>query len=226
MPEWLTYRPQDFLLFSPRVYWRLFELHNADIWPLQMLTLAAGLVMVLLTRPHARGHGRWIAAILAALWAFVGWSFLWNRYTTINWAAIYLGLAFWLEALLFLIVGTLFDDLSFGRRGIVGRAGYLLVSFATAAFPLLAPFSGRPWNSAEIFGAAPDPTAIGTLGLLLLARGKAPLLLFPIPVLWCLLSGVTLWTMEAPQAVVPLAAAALAITGGVRIAGVAFRRAP
>lgn len=226
MPGWLTYRPGDFLLFSPRVYWRLFELHNADVWPLQMLTLAAGLLMVLLTRPHARGQGRWMAATLAALWAFVGWSFLWNRYTTVNWAAIYLGLAFWLEALLFLIVGTLSGNVSFGRRGVVGRAGYVLAGFAIAVHPLLAPLSGRPWNSAEIFGSTPDPTAIGTLGLLLLARGKLPLLLFPVPVLWCLLSGATLWTMGSPQAAVPLAAAALAVAGGVRIAVKDFRRAP
>jgi hypothetical protein len=28
MSEWWTYRPEDFLLFSPRVYWRMFELQN------------------------------------------------------------------------------------------------------------------------------------------------------------------------------------------------------
>ena len=37
MSEWWTYRPEDFLLFSPRVYWRMFELHNAALWPLQLL---------------------------------------------------------------------------------------------------------------------------------------------------------------------------------------------
>ena len=30
MSEWWTYRPSDFLLFSARTYWRLFELHNAQ----------------------------------------------------------------------------------------------------------------------------------------------------------------------------------------------------
>ena len=25
MSEWWTYRPEDFLLFSPRVYWRMFD---------------------------------------------------------------------------------------------------------------------------------------------------------------------------------------------------------
>ena len=48
MSEWWTYRAEDFLLFSPRVYWRMFELHNAALWPLHVLTLAAGLIILLL----------------------------------------------------------------------------------------------------------------------------------------------------------------------------------
>ena len=35
MPEWWTYSLSDFLMFSPRTYYRLFELHNAAIWPAQ-----------------------------------------------------------------------------------------------------------------------------------------------------------------------------------------------
>ena len=79
MSEWWTYRLEDFLLFSPRVYWRMFELHNEALWPLHFITFAAGIAIILLAlwRPHAR-TGLWIAIILAALWAFVGWSFLWN----------------------------------------------------------------------------------------------------------------------------------------------------
>ena len=48
MSEWWSYRAEDFLLFSPRVYWRMFELHNAAFWPLHLLTLAAGLIAILL----------------------------------------------------------------------------------------------------------------------------------------------------------------------------------
>ena len=45
MADWLSYRPQDFLLFSPRTYWRLFELHNEALWPLHLLTFAIGLAI-------------------------------------------------------------------------------------------------------------------------------------------------------------------------------------
>jgi hypothetical protein len=211
MSEWWTYEPADFLLFSPRVYWRMFELHNTALWPLQLVTLAAGVLAIVLVARRPRGHGRWIAFVLAVIWAFVGWSFLWTRYTTINWAAAYVAPAFALEALLLFLAGAVTDKLTFDRRGPVCWTGHLLLAFALAGQPLLAPLLGRVWTSAEIFGIAPDPTAIGTLGLLLLARGRLLALLIPIPLLWCLLSGITLWTLGAPEAWAPFAAAALTL---------------
>lgn len=211
MSEWWTYRPEDFLLFSPRVYWRMFELHNAALWPLQAFTLAAGLFVILLVVRWPHASGRWIAFILAALWGFVGWSFLWNRYAAINWAAAYVAPAFVIEALLFFAASILPKGLSFDRRGPANWTGYLLLAFALAGQPLLAPLQGRGWSSSEVFGIAPDPTVIGTLGLLLFARGKLLPWLLPIPFTWCLLSGATLWTMGSLQAWAPLAAVAIAI---------------
>ncbi len=197
MSEWWTYRPEDFLLFSPRVYWRMFELHNAALWPLQVLTFAAGLIIILLVAWRPRSSARWLALLLAILWIFVGWSFLWNRYAAINWAAAYVAPAFAVEGVLLLVSGPLLDGLAFDRRGLAGWIGYFILAFALAGQPLLAPLQGRDWASSEVFGIAPDPTAIATLGLLLLARGRLLPLLLPIPVLWCLLSGITLRTMES-----------------------------
>jgi hypothetical protein len=37
MTEWWTYRLSDFLMFSARTYRRLFELYNAEVWPLPAL---------------------------------------------------------------------------------------------------------------------------------------------------------------------------------------------
>jgi len=158
MSEWWTYRPEDFLLFSPRVYWRMFELHNASLWPLHVLTLGAGLIIVLLIARRSGIGARWIAFILAMLWIFVGWSFLWNRYATINWAAAYVAPAFAVEGVLLLVIGSLRDGLAFDRRGPADWTGYLILGFALAGQPLLAPLQARGWASSEVFGIAPDPT--------------------------------------------------------------------
>jgi hypothetical protein len=54
---------------------------------------------------------------------------------------------------------------------------------------------------------APDPTALATLGVLLIAGVRPAWILWPIPVAWCLVSGTTLWAMDAPEfALVPLLA--------------------
>ena len=100
MSEWWTYRPGDMLLFSPRVYWRMFELQNAAVWPLQLVTLIAGLAMIFLIVARPNGHQRWIAFVLAVLWVFVGWTFLWYRYAAINWAMSYVAPLFALQSIL------------------------------------------------------------------------------------------------------------------------------
>jgi hypothetical protein len=198
MLDW-SYRLSDFLLFSPRVYWRMFELHNAALWPLPLVMLALGVAALALVILRRHQSGRLIAILLAVLWAWVGWSFVWERYATINWTAAYAAPLFAIEALLFLIIGGGLNRLAFDPRGGRGLAGVLLIALALG-YPLLAPLFGRPWHAAEFFGIAPDPTTIATLGFLLMARGRSTLLLYPIPLLWCLASGLTLWAMADAQA--------------------------
>ena len=38
--EWWTYHPSNFLMFSPRIYWRLFESINAAYGPAAWALLA------------------------------------------------------------------------------------------------------------------------------------------------------------------------------------------
>jgi hypothetical protein len=208
MLDW-SYRLSDFLLFSPRVYWRMFELHNQALWPLPLATLVLGIAALACAILRPPPSGRSVAILLAIAWAWVGWSFVWERYASINWTAAYAAPLFAIEALLLLIVGGGLNRLAFDPRGARG-GGVALVTLALG-YPLLAPLFGRPWQGAEVFGIAPDPTAIATLGFLLMARGKPLLVLYPIPLLWCLMSSLTLWAMEDAQAWVPAALAVLAL---------------
>jgi hypothetical protein len=218
MWEWWTYRPGDLLLFSPRVYWRMFELQNAAVWPLQFFTLSAGFAMAVLIIWRPSYHGRWIALILALLWAFVGWSFLWNRYAPINWAMAYVAPIFALQSIFLLIVGTVSNGLVFEQRGFASWSGLALIGSALLLYPVLPFFSGTPWKEAQIFGIAPDPTVIGTLGLLLLARGRLLPMLFPIPVLWCFITALTLSTMGSGQTWLAVTAVAVVLVTGVWLA--------
>jgi hypothetical protein len=69
MSEWWTYRPSDFVMISPRTWWRLLEAHNLAWWPLQGLTLALGLGVLAAAWRHRGRLGWWQPLALA--WVFV-----------------------------------------------------------------------------------------------------------------------------------------------------------
>jgi hypothetical protein len=210
MSEWWTYSLSSFLLFSPRTYYRLFELYNLAVWPLQIVALALGLVILVLIWRAPPWSGRAVAAILATCWLFVAWAYLLERLDTINLAARYFAIGFALQAALLLWSGVVRDRMHFDASGIAGKIGVALLLYAIAIHPLMAPLAGRSWTQAEIFGLAPDPTAIATLGIVL-ASARPHWHLLVVPVLWCIISGLTLWTMEQPEAPVVIIAAAVAV---------------
>ena len=211
MPEWWTYSLEDFLLFSPRTYRRMVELHNAAVWPLQVAAWLAGAAILAWTLRPRPWSGRAVAILAALAWAWVAWSFLWHRYATINWAAAYAVPAFGAQAALLAWVGGVRGRLRFTAAGLPGAVGLVLFLHALVLHPLLPFLAGRAPGSAELFGIAPDPTAIATLGLAAMAGGGARAwLLLAVPAAWCLVSAATLHAMAAPEAWIPLAAAGLA----------------
>ena len=206
MSEWWTYSLSSFLLFSPRTYYRLFELYNAALWPAQIVTLASGLaILVLILRGQG---GRIVAAILAALWLLVAWAYFIERYDPINFAARYYAAAFALQAALLIWTGVIRDGLRFPPRQ--RWLAIALLGYALALHPAIAPLSGRLWTQAELFGLAPDPTAIATLGVMAAATRTSGHLM-AVPVLWCVVSSLTLWAMESPEAPIPALVGAIAV---------------
>ncbi|MGR4871480.1 DUF6064 family protein [Variovorax sp. LARHSF232] len=204
MAEWWSYQPSDFLLFSARTYQRLFELYNAQIWPAQLLAAALGLALAAALAMRAGATvavARAACALLAASWLWVGWAFHLQRYAAINWAAIWFGAAFAIEGVLLLLLGA---GLRWQRQhDWREKLGLALLFFALVIQPwAVLVLTGRPWREVEVFGLAPDPTAFGTLGLLLVLRPPRAaralaLLLWPIPLLWCLVGALTRWTLVA-----------------------------
>jgi hypothetical protein len=218
MSEWWTYRPEDFLMFAPRTYWRLFELHNLAWWPAQLLAVLSGLVIAVGLWRGQSAVLRLASLVLAVLGAFVAWAFLWQRYAEINWAAAGLAWAFGAQAVgMLVLVGQSSLELSAGR--VRRRVGLGLLLWAVFVHPLLALAVGRPWVQAEVFGLAPDPTAIAVLGVLLCAdaRNRATRLLLGLlragALAWCAVSAATLATMGSAQAWVMLGVMVLAIAG-------------
>ena len=223
MSEWWTYRPADFLMFAPRTYYRLFEIYNTEVWPGPLVVLALGLALLGSAARRTPAAARVAMLLLGATWLWVAWAFHWQRYATIHTAAPWFAAAFAAQGVLLLACGGIGARWRVRtRRDWRGRVGLGLLLFAQLAQPWLGVALGRPWRQAELFGLAPDPTVLGTLGLILLlqpgreagtARSTPQFgwLLWSIPLLWCAISGVTLWTMQAPDAALMPGAALLAV---------------
>lgn len=196
MSEWWTYSLSDFLLFSPRTYRRLFELFNADTWPLHVVAAAAGIAVAWAMRRGGTTNRRLAASLLAIAWAWVAWAFFVRHYASINWAAPAMAAAFAVQAsLLALAAASTTSPQAPARIG-----GITLIVAGLLLQPALGLLLGRPWVQLELFGMAPDPTVTVTLGLLALwPRTRWSVLLWPVPLLWCAISAATLWTMRDPD---------------------------
>jgi hypothetical protein len=217
MSEWWTYTLSDFLLFSPRVYYRLFDLHNRALWPAQLLTAVLGLAILFMLLRPVRARERLVPVLLGTLWIWVAWSFFAERYAAINWAAVYIAPAFALEGLLLIWMGARGHLVFAHIRHRPDFAGIGLFVLALAGYPLVAGAMGRPWSAGEVFGIAPDPTAVATLVVLALADGRTRWWLMIIPLLWCAITGATLWTMEAGDFFIAPGGAIAAL--GIAVAG-------
>jgi hypothetical protein len=204
MSEWWTYELSDFLLFSHRVYVRLFELHNAAVWPAHVATLLLGVaILYALLRP-GRLAVRFVPLGLGALWIWIAWAFFGQRYATINWAAPNVAPFFALEGVALAALGS---GPGLSLPGSKDRspsifAALIVLALCLFAYPLLAPALGRPLAAAEVFGIAPDPTAAATLAVLAVCRGRVRWLLMIVPLIWSALTGLTLWTMGASEALI------------------------
>jgi hypothetical protein len=212
--EWFGYTLSDALMFSPRVYYRLIELYNEAVAPAQALTIGLGLAIL---AALVRGGGiRFPAIALGAIWLWVSYAFLWERFATINWPISYVLPFTVLQGLMLIGIGVAGAGVSLpARHNIAAAAGFTLFAAAVILYPVIAPLLDRPWPAAEIFGLMPDPTAVATLAFLAIASGRARWLPMIVPLLWCAISSVTLWTMGSAEWFIPIGGALVAIIIGV-----------
>ena len=212
MKDWLSYRLSDLLLFSPRAYYRMFELYHQEIWPAQLIAVALALAILVLMRRDDDWHGPVIAGLLAACWLWVAVMFHVRRYATINWAARYFAVLFVAQAALLVWNGVLRRRLIFRRSAESAWLvpGLLLIGMAMPS--LVGRVTGRTWSQVELVGLTPDATAVATLGILLASSPRASRTLMVAPLCWCVIGGATSWALGSAEAWVPIVAAAGALT--------------
>lgn len=213
MNEWTSYKLQDFIPFTAEVYFRLLERMGETFWPLHLLTLALGATTLVLA---LKQRTRLACLLPAPLWAFVAVAFFIQRYAELNWVGGYVGYAFIAQAVLLVgmaLTGWGMDNAPRATNPPVAT-GITITLFGLIIMPLMAPLSGGSWYQAEVFGIHADPTAMTTLGLvLIMLRGIALWLAAIIPALWLVVSGLTLQVLDSTGASVLFAILAIALVG-------------
>lgn len=196
MGEWNRYAIQDFIPFTREVYLSLIERVSETYWPLPILMLVLALSLVALT---LTGRHRVAGLLLALIWGWVGYSFLLQLYADLNWAGHWFARAFYIQALLLIVILFSVQDNLIKRSPLYWWG--LLLCVTGLSWPLLTRIGRTGWSQVEIIGVHPDPTAVVTLGLgLLMVSGWRLWLMAIIPLLWCLIAGLTLGVLDLPQA--------------------------
>lgn len=228
MTDLLSYSLTDFVPFSWTTYQRLLERYDARFWPAVVLGFGIGLVTLGLLGGSVRAPSGLIAAtrflrlsrltsrlgsgsaagplliVFGLCWLWIAWAFHWQSYALLNWAGAYFAGAFVLQGGLLIGSGIRMAGRPVNADwDVLAWAGYGLVAFAVIGMPLIGSLSGfwlegRAWLGLELFGSAPDPTALATLGLIAVLRPPFAWMLALLPTLWCLISAATLAGLGDP----------------------------
>ncbi|HEU0222122.1 MAG TPA: DUF6064 family protein [Paracoccaceae bacterium] len=178
----------------------VFARYNLAVWPLQVV---AGLLG--------------FAAINGALYHMA-------FFAEINPAAYGFGAVFLAQAAALAITGLRPGGLRFAPSAALRPvAGLALILFAVLIYPVWGRLAGHAWPAVPVFGVAPCPTTLFTIGMLFLGSWRQACWLLAFPFLWALIGGSAAILLDVPQDAALLAAAALIallwLTGEGRAAG-------
>lgn len=199
--------------YTRDVYFRTLEHYSDAIWPAQVVAYVFSLLALWAAlRPFA-GTGRMVATILAAAWIWTGVAYHILTFGQIDWAAWPIGVLFLVQALLFLVAGTLMNRLRFRFTATspVHICGIVFAGSALIVYPLLKSTLGLALPGTGLVGVGPGATILFTLGILLLGAPRPRLYLFVIPVLSALIAGIAGLVLTIPQDTWLPAAALLAL---------------
>ena len=194
MGDLASYRLSDFILFSETVYYRQFELYNQAIWPLHIVAILLSLLLGYALWQKPAWAGRVISGCLVVAWLWVAWAFLYQHFQKIHVVAEYYALGFALQAGLLAKYGVIKNRLTrcttSQLRIIIGT---MVLFVVLVLYPFIPFMTGRNGLQFEMFAIAPDPTVLATLAILFVY--KAPKVLYLLPVIWVIVSGMTLFVM-------------------------------
>ena len=178
------------LPFTLEQFLNVFATYNKAIWPPQIAAYVLGTIAVAALLRPGRASDRVVSAVLGLMWLCTGVLYHGVFFSSINKAAFALSALFVVEGVALLYAGIVRDALRFaikyGFRAVIG-AGFIL--YASLVYPLIGIATGHSWPALPMFGVAPCPVTIFTVGLLLMTTRRFSYWLLVIPFIWSLIGG-------------------------------------
>jgi hypothetical protein len=174
--------------FTIDQFLEVFRQYNLAIWPAQIPAYLLGFLAVWLAFRKGTPSNRIASGILSLFWIWNGAAYHLVFFSRINPAAFLFGGLYFLQGVLFFYSGVIKSRLSFEfRKDLSSFVGALIILYGLVIYNLIGPLFGHSYPYAPLFGVAPCPTTIFTLGLFLWADGKFPRYLFIIPGVWAII---------------------------------------
>lgn len=173
--------------FTEEQFFEVFQHYNQAVWPAQLLLYGIAITALILAARRGTAHKRYVAALLAVLWAWMALAYHVAFFRQINPAAILFAAFFIAQAALFVWHGAIRQDVEISPKFSAWRVvGSVLIVYGLLLYPFAAIMIGQRYPAMPTFGL-PCPTTIFTLGILMWTR-SAPVILWIIPVLWALIA--------------------------------------
>jgi hypothetical protein len=163
------------------------------------LAYPLAVAVLLLAWRRTKSSGRIVAAILAVMWGWVGIVYHGVFFGQINPVAQGFAAAFVVQACLFGFNAAVHDGTEFGHRSRVRAAvGAIMMGYALVAYPVIGLAAGDTYPAMPLFGVAPCPLLVFTLGLMLWAS-CVRWWLWVVPMLWSVVGGTGALLLSVPQ---------------------------
>ncbi|GGC16864.1 hypothetical protein GCM10011494_39690 [Novosphingobium endophyticum] len=201
------------LPFTRDRFFELFAAYNEAIWPaIPIFYLLAMIATLAAWRRHPQA-GCVVSGALAVMWAWAGLVYHGLFFTRINPAAWAFAFGFLLQAVIWAFQAGSRTAFGFEDRSPVrAMAGWAMIAYALLVYPALGLLSGEAYPALPMFGVAPCPLVIFTLGLMTWAS-KVHWWVWIVPLVWAIIGGSAAILLSVPQDwALPIAAlAALAL---------------
>lgn len=173
--------------FTTEQFFSVFENYNASVFPVQLVFLFFGILVVYSTLSEKSGRNKIIGGLLILVWIWVGIAYHIIFFAAINPVAYVFGGLFILQGIFFYIETFVRKNLVFKYTGSAkGYFALFFILFGLIIYPVISFYLGGLVLKTISFGL-PCPSTIVTFGFLMITDKKFPGYLLIIPSLWAII---------------------------------------